>query len=67
MTAGVFIGAIRLRGEKALEIIKGIIAEPVGQIYHGKVVKIMDFGALWKLSPVAGHCKDGMVHISTAG
>ncbi|MGI6361107.1 MAG: polyribonucleotide nucleotidyltransferase [Bacillota bacterium] len=64
----VFIASVdSAKGEKALEIIKGIIAEPVvGQIYHGKVVKIMDFGAFVEIIPgVMGNSgKDGMVHIS---
>ena len=44
-----------------LEKIKGITKEAkAGEIYHGKVVKIMDFGAFVELWPG----QDGMVHIS---
>jgi len=48
-------------GNKALEIIKGIVAEPeVGTIYKGKVTKIMDFGAFVEFLPG----REGLVHIS---
>jgi len=41
--------------------IKGIVSEPeVGEIYEGKVVKIMDFGAFVNFFGA----KDGLVHIS---
>ncbi len=47
--------------EKALARIKGITTEPeVGQIYKGKVVKIMEFGAFVNFFGA----KDGLVHIS---
>jgi len=47
--------------EKALNRIKSITQEPeVGQIYKGKVVKIMDFGAFVNFFGA----KDGLVHIS---
>jgi polyribonucleotide nucleotidyltransferase len=47
--------------EKALARIRGITSEPeVGQIYKGKVVKIMDFGAFVNFFGA----KDGLVHIS---
>ena len=47
--------------QKAKEWIESIVAEPeVGKIYHGKVVKIMEFGAFVEILPG----KDGMVHIS---
>ncbi len=46
---------------RAIEIIKSITKEvEAGEIYTGKVVKIMDFGAFISLTPN----KDGMVHIS---
>ena len=46
---------------QALKIIEGIVEEPeVGKIYHGKVVRIMPFGAFVEILPG----KDGMVHIS---
>ncbi len=64
----VFIASIdAAKGEEALNIIKSIVAEPeVGKIYHGKVVKIMDFGAFVEIIPgVMGNSgRDGMVHIS---
>src|SRR5579862_6462660 len=45
----------------ALKWIKGIVAEPeVGEIYDGKVVKVMDFGAFVNFFGP----KDGLVHIS---
>src|SRR5438067_2690236 len=45
----------------ALKWIKSIVAEPeVGEIYEGKVVKIMDFGAFVNFFGP----KDGLVHIS---
>ncbi len=47
-------------GQKALDWIHGIVAEPeVGHIYEGKVVKIMDFGAFVNFMG-----RDGLVHIS---
>jgi polyribonucleotide nucleotidyltransferase len=47
--------------EKALGRIRGITSEPeIGQIYKGKVVKIMDFGAFVNFFG----SKDGLVHIS---
>ncbi len=48
-------------GEKALAWIKDIVSEPeVGQIYDGKVVKIMEFGAFVNFMG----SRDGLVHIS---
>ena len=47
--------------EKALDWIKGIVAEPEkGVIYHGKVVRIVDFGAFVNIMGKT----DGLVHIS---
>ena len=47
--------------EKALEWIRGIVAEPEkGTIYHGKVVRIVDFGAFVNIMGKT----DGLVHIS---
>ncbi len=47
--------------EAALKRIKEITSEPeVGQVYKGKVVKIMDFGAFVNFFGA----KDGLVHIS---
>lgn len=46
---------------KAVEIIKNITKEiVVGEVYEGKVVRLMDFGAFVELAPG----KDGMVHVS---
>ena len=48
-------------GDKAINWIKGIVAEPeVGVIYDGKVVKVVDFGAFVNFLGA----KDGLVHIS---
>ena len=48
-------------GEAAINMIRDIIAEPeIGEIYTGKVVKIMDFGAFVNF---IGN-RDGLVHIS---
>ncbi|HEX4532803.1 MAG TPA: polyribonucleotide nucleotidyltransferase [Rhizomicrobium sp.] len=45
----------------ALKWIKGITAEPeVGEIYDGKIVKVMDFGAFVNFFGP----KDGLVHVS---
>jgi polyribonucleotide nucleotidyltransferase len=47
--------------EAALARIRGITSEPeVGQIYKGKVVKVMEFGAFVNFFGA----KDGLVHIS---
>jgi polyribonucleotide nucleotidyltransferase len=46
---------------KAMQMIKNIVAEPeMGEIYDGKVVKIMEFGAFVNFIGK----KDGLVHIS---
>ena len=48
-------------GQAAIDMIRDIIAEPeVGEIYDGKVVKIMDFGAFVNFIGK----RDGLVHIS---
>jgi len=47
--------------KKAVNWIRGIVAEPeVGEIYQGKVVKLMDFGAFVNFLGK----RDGLVHIS---
>ncbi len=47
--------------DKALEWINGICAVPeVGQVYHGKVVSILEFGAFVEILPG----KEGLLHIS---
>ena len=48
-------------GEALLEKVKGITAEPeIGQVYHGIVKSIKDFGAFVEILPGT----DGLVHIS---
>ena len=45
----------------ALKWIKGIVSEPeMGEIYEGKIVKVMDFGAFVNFFGA----KDGLVHVS---
>jgi polyribonucleotide nucleotidyltransferase len=58
----VFVGADKEgSAEKAIEWIESITKEvEVGQIYQGKVVKILEFGAFVEILPG----KDGLVHIS---
>ncbi len=54
-------------GKKALEIIRTLTAEvKVGEVYLGRVVKIMEFGCFVEVIPgVLGlPGKDGLVHIS---
>jgi polyribonucleotide nucleotidyltransferase len=47
--------------QAAIDWIKGIVAEPeVGEIYTGKVVKVVDFGAFVNFLG----SRDGLVHIS---
>ena len=46
---------------RARSMIEGIAKDPqVGDVFHGKVVRIMQFGAFVELAPG----KDGLVHIS---
>ncbi|NQU95541.1 MAG: polyribonucleotide nucleotidyltransferase [Candidatus Omnitrophica bacterium] len=46
---------------KALEVIKGLTADvEAGQIYKGKVTRIMNFGAFCEILPG----KEGLVHVS---
>ena len=48
-------------GELALKIIENIVRDPeVGDIFKGKVIKIMNFGAFVEILPG----KEGLVHIS---
>jgi polyribonucleotide nucleotidyltransferase len=64
----VFISAVDGEaGDKAYKIIQAMTQEvQVGQIYKGKVVKVMDFGAFVEVIPgVLGlQGKEGLVHIS---
>ena len=47
--------------QKALDWIKGICAVPeAGNVYHGKVVSILDFGAFVEILPG----KEGLLHVS---
>jgi polyribonucleotide nucleotidyltransferase len=47
--------------EAALKWIKSIVSEPeVGEIYDGKVVKVVDFGAFVNFFGA----RDGLVHVS---
>jgi len=47
--------------QKAINIIKGIIEEAeVGKTYHGKVKKVVDFGAFVEILPGT----EGLLHIS---
>ena len=57
----IYIAAVDTKaGELAKKMIEDIIREPeVGEIYDGKVVKIMDFGAFVEILPGT----DGLVHI----
>jgi polyribonucleotide nucleotidyltransferase len=49
--------------KKAYDMIHAIVAEPeIGQIYTGKVVKLMDFGAFVNFFGK----RDGLVHVSPA-
>ena len=58
----VCIGSIGgVSGEKARDIILGLVASPeVGKVYQGTVKKIMDFGAFVEIMPG----KEGLLHIS---
>ncbi|QZY56800.1 polyribonucleotide nucleotidyltransferase [Crassaminicella profunda] len=58
----VFITAANMEdGNKAVKIIEGIVKEAkVGEIYTGKVVKILNFGAFLEILPG----KEGLLHIS---
>ena len=48
-------------GEKAKKMIEAIVKEPeVGDMYYGKVVRIMNFGAFVELSPG----KEGLIRIN---
>ena len=47
--------------DAAYQMIMGIVKDPeVGDVYNGKVVKIVQFGAFIELSPG----KEGLIHIS---
>ena len=47
--------------EKAVNMIKAIVEEPeVGRIYHGKITRLMNFGAFCEIMPG----KEGLIHVS---
>ena len=58
----IYINAVnREAGEAAKRMVMAIVKEPeVGEVYLGKVVRLMPFGAFVELTPG----KDGLVHIS---
>ncbi|WP_129597030.1 polyribonucleotide nucleotidyltransferase [Anaerophilus nitritogenes] len=58
----VFITASNMEdGNKAVQIIEGIVKEAeVGEVYQGKVIKILNFGAFVEILPG----KEGLLHIS---
>ena len=58
----VYVAAIDINaGEKAISIIEGITRDPTpGQIFDGKVTRLMQFGAFVEYLPG----KEGLVHIS---
>ena len=47
--------------QKAIQIVSDIVKDPqIGEVYKGKVMRIMDFGAFVEILPN----KEGLVHIS---
>ncbi len=58
----VFIAAVDSKsGQKAVEIVESIVKDvEVGEVYKGKVTKLMNFGAFVEI----GNGKEGLVHIS---
>ena len=47
--------------DSAVAAIKGIVEEPeIGRIYHGKIKRIMNFGAFCEILPG----KEGLIHVS---
>ena len=58
----VFISGVEAEGaQKAIDWVQSIVKDiEAGEIYHGKVVRILDFGAFIELLPG----KDGMAHVS---
>ncbi len=48
-------------GQKAIEMIETIIKDPeLGEVYNGKVIKVMNFGAFMEILPG----KEGLLHVS---
>ncbi|MBQ3879053.1 MAG: polyribonucleotide nucleotidyltransferase, partial [Oscillospiraceae bacterium] len=58
----VFISATDINAcRRALKIIEGIVKDPkVGDVFYGKVTRILTFGAFVEIAPG----KEGMIHIS---
>ncbi len=58
----VYVSSVDAKGgERALAIIRGIVTDPEpGQIYEGRVTRLMNFGAFVEILPG----KEGLVHIS---
>jgi polyribonucleotide nucleotidyltransferase len=58
----VYVSSIdQASGQAAIDIIKGMMTEPViGTVYHGKVKSIVEFGAFVEYLPG----KEGLLHIS---
>ncbi len=61
-TGQIFVSSVNKESaEKAIEIIKQIVREyQIGEIIYGKIIKILDFGAIIDL----GGGQDGMIHVS---
>ncbi|GAB4323101.1 MAG: polyribonucleotide nucleotidyltransferase [Dehalococcoidia bacterium] len=58
----IFVGAVELEvARRAIQMIEGLTKEvKVGDVYHGKVTRILNFGAFVEILPG----KEGLVHIS---
>ncbi|MFN0094119.1 MAG: polyribonucleotide nucleotidyltransferase [Dehalococcoidia bacterium] len=58
----IFVGAVNEAvARKAIQMIEGLTKEiKIGEVYTGKVVRLMNFGAFVEIMPG----KDGLVHIS---
>ena len=58
----IYVGAINLEAaQRAIDRIKAIVKEPEpGEVYHGRVTRLMNFGAFVEILPG----KEGLVHIS---
>lgn len=58
----VFVGAVdRAAADKAIKIIENLTKDPeVGEVYMGRVTRLMNFGAFVEILPG----KEGLVHIS---
>lgn len=61
-TGQIFVSSINKESAlKAVELIKQIVREfKIGEIVYGKIIKILDFGAIIDL----GGGQDGMIHVS---